>query len=198
MEEQYLIEAIQRGEERAFRFLYEKHYVVLCQFANSLLQDSFWAESIVDEVLFHLWEIRLSLNIHTSLRSYLISAVRNSCLNHLKSEGRRNEILLTDIPSLSNSPCDFEDKNHTPLGLLLEKELEDKILSAINEMPKETLRVFQMSRFESKKNEEIAEILGISVNTVKYHIKKALSFLRERLGKYLIITIIGYLLEQFS
>lgn len=191
MDELFIIQALQRGEEYAFRQLYEKHYVVLCRFANSFLQDAFWAESIVDEVFFHIWEIRETLTIDTSLRNYLIVAVRNSCLNYLKSEQRRNTINLTKIQeTTTNTLIEYVDTNKTPLGLLLEKELENEIQKAINELPKETLTVFRMSRFDNKKNEEIATSLGISINTVKYHIKKALSFLRERLSKYLIIALI--------
>lgn len=50
-------------------------------------------------------------------------------------------------------------------------------------------RIFRKSRFEHKKNEEIATELGISVNTVKYHIKMALTRLHQDLRKYLILLI---------
>ena len=81
---------------------------------------------------------------------------------------------------------------------LLEKELEQEISKAIDEMPEESRIVFKKSRFELKKNEEIAQELGISVNTVKYHIKRALSFLRERLRGYLplLILVITMLLRE--
>lgn len=55
--------------------------------------------------------------------------------------------------------------------MLLEQELEDELKRSIDELPLECRRVFYKSRFEQKKYEEIAEELGISVNTVKYHIK---------------------------
>ena len=77
-----------------------------------------------------------------------------------------------------------------PLGMLLEQELEDELKRSIDELPLECRRVFYKSRFEQKKYEEIAEELGISVNTVKYHIKNALAFLQKRLGNYLKLLII--------
>lgn len=92
----------------------------------------------------------------------------------------------------------FQADTTYPLGVLLEKELEQEIRKAIDEMPEESRIVFKKSRFELKKNEEIAQELGISVNTVKYHIKRALSFLRERLRGYLplLFLVITMLLRK--
>lgn len=190
-EEQILVDAIKRGEEKAYRYLYDHHYVVLCKLANGFLQDSFWAETIVDDIFFHLWEIRETLEIKTSLRSYLVQAVRNRCLNHLQSEKDKNEIVLSQLPlETMDTSFLFKDHQSSPLGLLLERELENTIKKVVLEMPKETLVVFRKSRFEHKKNDEIATELNISVNTVKYHIKKALNFLREHLGVYMAILLV--------
>lgn len=49
-----------------------------------------------------------------------------------------------------------------------------------------------MSRFEGLSNQEIAERLNISINTVKYHIKKALSVLKEGLGDYLFAIVVAF------
>ena len=65
------------------------------------------------------------------------------------------------------------------------KALEGEVMKSINRLPEDCRRVFSMSRFDEKKYEEIAHELQISVNTVKYHIKHALTLLHEDLGKYL-------------
>ena len=59
-------------------------------------------------------------------------------------------------------------------------------------LPVECRTVFQMSRFEGLSNQEIAERLNISINTVKYHIKKALSVLKEGLGDYLFAIVVAF------
>lgn len=74
----------------------------------------------------------------------------------------------------------------TPLGSLLERELEYEIYRAIDELPEECRQVFRKSRFEGKKYEEISQETGISINTVKYHIKNALATLYGKLGKYML------------
>ena len=72
------------------------------------------------------------------------------------------------------------------------RELEERIRQAIDRLPSQCRQVFKMSRFEGKHNPEIAEQLGISVNTVKYHLRYALSFLRKDLQKYLLLIILFF------
>lgn len=74
-------------------------------------------------------------------------------------------------------------------GQPLALELEQEIRNAIDRLPEECKVVFKKSRFEEKRYEQIAEELGISVNTVKYHIKNAISRLNADLSKYLLLLI---------
>ncbi|MBQ8071692.1 MAG: RNA polymerase sigma-70 factor, partial [Bacteroidales bacterium] len=174
---------------KAYRHLFKYHYPVLCHFAEGLIRDEFLAETIVGDVIFHLWEIRKDLDISGSIRSYLMTAVRNRCLDFLKSSYFRNEMASPDPLSEDFPIIDYVKDADSPLGRLLEKELEGEISKAVDSLPGQTLQVFRMSRFEGKKYEEIASSLGISVNTVKYHIKQALAHLREHLGDYLSVAI---------
>lgn len=190
--EKQIIERLKRGDERAFRYIYDRHYVLLCHFAEQLLNDLPLAEEVVDDVIFYLWEHRTEVEITYSLRAYLIRAVRNRCLNELNSLGNRIESRVSSLSVAEN--LEFLDaifvEERTPLGHLLEQELEDELLRRIDELPSECKAVFKKSRFEGKKYEEIAEELHISVNTVKYHIKNALAYLQEKMGTYLKLLII--------
>ncbi len=62
-------------------------------------------------------------------------------------------------------------------------------MAAIDEMPKECQRVFKMSRYENMTNEDIAKELGISIVTVRYHMRNAVKILREAITPYLKIAI---------
>lgn len=192
-EEQIIISLLKQGNEKAYRYVYDHHYAILCKMAKDFLGNPFWAESIVEDAIFHLWEIRESLNIQTSLRAYLIRSVRNRCLNHLELEHEKHETRFSDLPLETLDAALFQQKNdQSPLGTLLEKELEEKIIKAMEAIPAESYRIFRMSRFEHKKNEEIATELGVSVNTIKYYLKKALAVLRKELENYwLIIWILN-------
>ena len=182
-----LIIGIRRGDERAFRHLFEKHYGVMCRFAEQILHDRHLAGSIADDVIFNLWESRMTLHIRTSLRTYLLSAVRNRCINELNSAGGRQRRLTMSISAKDNADfllSLFADGHH-PLGELIEKELDEKIRQCVSDMPEACRTAFVKSRIELKTYAEIAADMGISVNTVKYHIKNALAFMHERLGGYI-------------
>ena len=190
--EELLIKKLRKGDERAFRLLYDRHYVLLCRFANQLLNNAALAEEVEDDVIFYLWEHRQEVEIRYSIRAYLMRAIRNRCLNELQLQSHREELHISSF--LSPESMDFLDSlfvdNKQPLGMLLEQELEEELKRSIDELPLECRKVFYKSRFEQKKYEEIATELGISVNTVKYHIKNALAFLQRRLGSYLKLLIV--------
>ncbi|WFE86428.1 RNA polymerase sigma-70 factor [Parabacteroides chongii] len=188
-EELHLIHSLKSGNNQAYKYIYDHHYVLLCKIAYEFLKDDFLAESIVDDIIFHLWEKRDTLEITTSLRSYLVQAVRNRCINYLNLEREKREVRFSVIDQQNEWINSVFPSDDYPLARLLENELEQEIRNAINRLPEECKVVFKKSRFEEKRYEQIAEELGISVNTVKYHIKNAISRLSADLSKYLLLLI---------
>ncbi len=191
--EKIIVAQLKAGNEQAYKYIYDHHYVFLCHIAYGYVRDHFIAETIVGDIIFHLWEIRDTLDITVSLRSYLVRAVRNRCINHVMAEREKNEVSLSELVSENTSDSGYVISDTYPLGVLLERELEEQITASISKLPKECRVVFQKSRFEEKRYEEIACELGISVNTVKYHIKRALSLLKLDLGKYLLGVLLVFL-----
>ena len=187
--EALLVQQLQNGVDAAYKYLYDQHYQILCHVAAQYVKDDFLAETIVGDVIFHLWEVRETIEINTSVRSYLMTCVRNRCIDYLKSQYHKREVAHSDTGLRDFPVLQYVKDDDYPLGKLLEKELEDEIMNAINRLPDECRRVFNMSRFENRKYEEIAQELKISVNTVKYHIKHALALLHEDLGKYLTMAM---------
>lgn len=187
--EALLVQQLKNGVDAAYKYLYDQHYQILCHVAAQYVKDDFLAETIVGDVIFHLWEVRETIEINTSVRSYLMTCVRNRCIDYLKSQYHKREVAHSDTGLRDFPVLQYVKDDDYPLGKLLEKELEDEIMNAINRLPDECRRVFNMSRFENRKYEEIAQELKISVNTVKYHIKHALALLHEDLGKYLTMAM---------
>ena len=190
--ETLIVEQLKTGNEDAYQYIYDCHYALLCHVANGYVKDQFLAETIVGDTIFHLWEIRETLEISVSIRSYLLRAVRNRCINYLNSEWEKREIAFSSLmpDEITDDKMTISDSH--PLGALLERELEEEIYKAIDKLPNECRRVFDKSRFEGKSYEEISQELGISVNTVKYHIKNALASLQMNLSKYLITLLLFF------
>ncbi len=152
--ERIIIEQLKRGNEEAYKYLYRHHYALLCHIAREYVGDDFLAETLVGDVIFHLWEIHEALDIQVSLRSYLVRAVRNHCMDYLSSKKERTEVAFSSIPEEGEMRYLLSDDY--PLGSLLEHELEEEIHHAIRNLPEVCRKVFIKSRFEGKKYEEIA------------------------------------------
>lgn len=187
--EKLVVNGLRKGDTKAFKYLYDTHYQVLCHFASRYLRDDYLAESVVGDVMFHLWENHERIEVEVSLRSYLIRCVRNSCLDHLRKNREKYEIATPRPFPPSSDETMVTGNGEQPLGQLLDKELAEKLDEAIAALPLECRTVFELSRFAGKKHAEIALELGISVNTVKYHIKHALQMLNERLGRYIVMAL---------
>lgn len=185
-----LLERIRHGDRNAFEEIYQRHYQELCRFAMFILHDYEQAEEVVDDVMFYLWDHREDLSI-MSLRSWLLKAVRNRSINALNSlafRKQRNTDSLSDGDRAEFLSSLFDD-NH-PLEQMISEEMEQEINDAIKALPEDTRRVFMLCRMEGKKYAEAAAELGISVNTVKYHIKNANRILSQTLSKYLLILLL--------
>ncbi len=196
--DELIVKLLKEGDEDSYRYIYKNHYSALCHFAMQYVRNKDEAQNIVDDVILHLWEIRDTLNIQTSLRGFLIQSVRNRCLNILKSKQYKihsREVEMDDDrvgTALESSRYIVSDQY--PLGQILEKELEYKLEDVIKHLPDECREVFLLSRFENLSQKEIAKKLHISVSNVKYHIGNALRILSSEVSKYLYLWIILFFL----
>lgn len=180
--ENELVEGLRRGENKAFRTLFDTCYYPLFCVASQYVHDEFTADTIVGDLFFRIWEQREALQIETTLQAYLVRAIRNRCLNYLRQTFLEKEISLDvyrESPEAVLQGMFLSDDY--PLGRLIEKEFDGQLKEAVRQLPPETQKVFRLSRYSELSYPEIARRTGLSVNTVKYHIKQALALLRERL-----------------
>lgn len=187
-----LFALVKDGNKQAFETLFKAHYSNLCSYANTFVSDEELAQDIVQDFLFHVWEIKEQLPIEIPLRAFLFKSVHNRCLNvikHQKIQERHKDFVFNDYKEAF-----YEEHFAEP------NELHEKLRQAIDKLPQERKKAFLMHRYDELKYKEIAEKLNISVKTVENQIGKALQFLRDELKDYLPtfilllgITIIKYL-----
>lgn len=174
----FLVDALLRGEERAFAYLFETYYEGLFGYASRLLQHTESAHDIVSDTFVKLFENHKKLKIHTSLKPYLYKAVYNSCINEIKHRKRVDEYANTHL-----SDFYFNEILQTPEAelALWEEDMNTAIQSAIDKLPERCREVFSLSKQEQLSNKEIALKLNISVKTVEGQITKSLSRLKKEL-----------------
>jgi len=160
--------------DKGFAVLFKKYYGPLCSHATRLVYSKEIAQDIVSDVFLNFWKKRLYESVTSTFRAYLYTAVRNSAYNHLKQEFGEK---------LTTTPEPVEDAN--PQSILLLGELMTKIERTIETFPPQCQKVFLLSRFEGRRNREIADELQIRPKTVEAHMMKALSILKRTLSDYL-------------
>jgi len=163
---------------RSFEVLFRQYYQMLCSYAFRFVNDTDTAEEIVQDLFYKLWEKRTELQINTSVKSYLYSAVHNRCLKfieHRKVENKYKNYYLTH-----ESEIDSEPQNASGIN-----ELQGIIDLTIDSLPDRCGRIFRLNRFEGLKYHEIADLLNVSVRTIEVRIGKALHLLRYHLREYL-------------
>jgi RNA polymerase sigma-70 factor (ECF subfamily) len=173
-----IILLLAKRDENAFEQVFKMYYKNLHAYVCTILKEETYAEEIVQQVFFKLWERAENISITSSVAAYLYRAVHNESLNHLKHQKVKNAHRLHVAYSM-------KDAAEAAPKTLQAKELERRIQLALNELPEQCRTIFQMSRFEEMKYREIAEQLRISVKTVENQIGKALKILREQLVEYL-------------
>lgn len=172
-----------QDDEEAFRILFYDFFAPLCVFAHRYLEEMETCEDIVQETFYRIWKNRKDLDIQISARNFLITSVRNACLDLI----RKQEIEKRWIEKRLE-----EDTEEEYEDLYATQELESLLNQALDKLPEQIASTFRMNRFDGKTYVEIAEEKQISVKTVEAYMTRALKFLRIELKDYLPILLILY------
>lgn len=160
---------------QGFELLFRRYYKILCSHAVRFVYSKAAAEDIVSDVYLNFWRTDAYEQVTSSYRAYLFKAVRNRALDYLHEEFRRESLLGKGI-ELDGARIASDDDPYRQLQLT---QLHQLIETEIKSLPTQCQRVFILSRFEGKKQREIAEELQISTKTVESHINRALIQLRR-------------------
>lgn len=178
--ETILRQVIKEDPEKGFGMIFKRYYGPLCNHAARFVYSKEIAEDIVSEVYLNFWKKKLYETVTSTFRAYLYTAVRNSAYNHLKGEFSE-KLSGKEEPGTSGGYMEDTD----PQRILLLNELAGKIERSIDTFPPQCQKVFLMSRYEGKKNREIAAELQIRLKTVEAHMMKALAILKKTLSDYM-------------
>lgn len=188
MEEQTLLVGLRKGDNKAFSQLFTAYYKDLVLFGGSILPDKEVCEDIVQSVFLRLWNDRTSLAIETSLKSYLLKSVRNSCLDELR---HRDIVHQHEAYTLSVNVLEDVDTEHYILYSDLARHLDE----ALAHLPASYREAFEMNRFEGLKYKEIATRLNVSERTVEVRIGKALEMLRVLLKDFMLLISMVFIIK---
>jgi len=181
-----IIEDLCKDNTQAMKRLFESYYRPLCLYAVRYVTSMPVAEEVVSDVMYKIWQNRHNHDGYRAetFREYLYAATRNTALNYWRQEQNRKKLASNWADRLRNDMIE-----ETPLDKMISNEAISKINGLIEALPEQCRTVFLMSRMENMRYDEIADEMGISVNTVKYHIKIALQKLRSETDSLFIFLL---------
>jgi RNA polymerase sigma-70 factor (ECF subfamily) len=170
--DQEILALLERDARRGTRLLFEKYYTLLVAHAEHLLHDRGRAEDVVQDIIIRLWSTASDGHLQIdSLPAYLHASVRNACLSLLSSQHFTRE--STNLP-------DVEIPDEIFSGI--DDERVARLLREIDRLPARTRSVVKSVMLENRKYKDVADHLSISINTVKFLLKKGIRRLRDRLS----------------
>ena len=170
-DETFLVRELKNHDEIAFRKLFDMYHQAVYKYSLSLLKSTNYAEENVQDVFLKVWLHRENLDIDKSFKAFLFTIARNQAFNLLNKAA--NDIVLKE-ELFYHSQKSYSEGDY----LIREDDCKKLKKQAIKQLPPKRKLIFKMSRKQGKTYEEISQELGISVNTVKSQMSKALESLR--------------------
>jgi RNA polymerase sigma-70 factor (family 1) len=170
-----IIRHIHKGDRKAFRAVFDEYFNALSAFGYKYVPDQFVAEDMVQEAFISFWEKHKDFNHINAVKSFLYTSVRNKCLNHLKHQTvvqKHEKALVYELES-----------DHAFSSHVIEEETFNQLFTEIRNLPPSAQEIMLLA-LNGLKNQEIADELKVSVNTVKTQKKIAYSKLKESLGSH--------------
>lgn len=156
------IDQLQKGDEGAFRVLFDEFYTALCLFAERFLGEREAAADVVQEAFLKYWDRHMDFDNYYKIKSFLYVVVRHDCLNLLRN--KREDLPVTEDIAIDSDEF-FQNQ-------VMEEEAYRVFYRAIEHLPPQMRNVINYA-LEGLKNADIAQKMGVSENAVHAYKKEA-------------------------
>ena len=175
-----LYAALRRGEEHAYVTVFEKYNRLLYALAYRYFKSGEEAEDAVQHTFMQLWSRRDTLEFHAGIRSLLFTILKNYILNEL----RHRQIVFEKHYEIARQN---EETDESFLEALEKRELKECLWTAINNLPEQKRKICRLKIGRKLSNREIADIMHITVPTVKSHYTQAIKLLRSAIEPLMVL-----------
>lgn len=176
LDEADLIKKVKKGNQKAFRQIYDRYHRPLHLLALRLLKDHHLAEDAVQDIFIKFWLSKEKIDHPKSLKSFLFTCIKNHVLNMIRNNRRR--ILAAYELKEEHHPA----TNCTEDGIQY-KEYQNIFSEGLNQMPVKRREIFRLKMHEGLTNAQIAQKLKISIHTVKVHYQLGSKYIKSHLKK---------------
>lgn len=166
---------VRKGDHDAFRELFEQYYVPLCLYSVQITGQAEVTEDIVQDFFLHFWEGGFYKHIGTDIKPYLYNAIRNPSINYIK---KQHMYIFQEVEE--------------SMAVFIDEAVEESVIESRHRLteawaglsPREA-HILKELIVKGKSYKAVASELGISVNTVKTHLLRAMRHLRYRMLLFL-------------
>lgn len=169
--EQKLIQLVAQSDEIAFGQLFDHYRNKIYTVALNLTHSTTVAEEIVEDVFLKVWSRRSTLNEIGNFNAYIYVIARNETYKILKQIGKNYKVVL--LAEMDASLIDNRTDEY-----LISKEMTSLLQKAIDRLPHQQKQVYKLIKDGDLKRGEVAELLQIQPETVKFHLAQAMKNIR--------------------
>jgi len=170
-----LLVLLLKGDEAAFTQIYQRFWSVLYAVAQRYLKDDEMAKDAIQHVFMQLWECREDLALDTNLKNLLFTMTKNHLINVIK----RNNMAIQK----NYEWAQMNESNETWLEKMQGEGKLQLLEQTIETLPDQKKRILHYKIQDHFSNQQIADAMGLSIQTVKNQYTSAVKILRERMSE---------------
>lgn len=171
------IAQLKQGNQLALKSLFDNFFKSGVLFVRNFVDDEATSYDIVQEVFVNIWNNREVFSGPAHFKSYFYKSLKNRAFNH-----------ISRINNSAELAADMQDDSSSVLDFMLHEEVHRKIVTAIDKLPPERAKIIRLY-MDGYSQQEISELLSISVNTIKTQKRKAYASLREELQDLFVLIL---------
>lgn len=183
-----LVAAFLAGERRAFNELVGRYHVRLINFIYRTIGDRERAEDLVQETFVRVYRHLHRFDQSKKFSTWVYTIAGNLAKNELRNRSRNPLVLFQTIKKnweADNRPLEWEDNTYRPDDLFRKRHLKEMVDNAVSQLPEHHRLVFVLREMEGKTYEEISEITGVNLGTVKSRLNRARNNFAQLIGPLL-------------
>jgi len=183
-----LVSSFRSGNTKAFRELVRRYQGKVYALALRLTGNEADAQEVLQDTFLSVYRKFDTFRGDAAFSSWLYRITANAALMKVRSRGNRRDISLDDLSPRSEegeTRLELRDWSDDAERLVMNREVAQKIASAVDQLPEKYRVVFLLREVEELSTQEVAEALGLSTPTVKTRLHRARLFLRNILDKTL-------------
>lgn len=172
---------VKRGDRAAFNAIMDRYEKPVLNMVYRYLQDYDGAQDLMQETFLRVYKARERYEVRSKFSTWLFQIAVNLCLNERRFRSYRRHDSIEAMAG-QEIPRELEDaRTLSPEELSRKAETAALVRAAVQSLPEEERVMVILAKWEEKSYEEIAEIMGCSVDAVKSRLYRAKKMLREQL-----------------